>query len=90
MRPATRVTDICTGHGSCAPRPAITGSPNVFINYLPAHRVGDLWMVHCSHIGILVTGSPNVFTNHRPQGRIMDLIDCGSRVATGSQNVFVN
>lgn len=87
--PAARLTDFCTGHGSCRPRMAIEGSGNVFINSLPAHREGDVWEVHCSHASVLAAGSPTVYVNSRQLGRIGDPVACGSLVATGSRNVYV-
>lgn len=89
---AARLRDICTGHGSYPPRPNCQGSPTVFINGLPAHRKTDAWIVHCHyscHTGFLASGSPTVFTNGLAQGRVGDSVNCGSRVARGSPDVFV-
>ncbi|HJU70395.1 MAG TPA: PAAR domain-containing protein [Paucimonas sp.] len=92
MPSAARLADICTGHGSYGSRPNISGSPDVFINNLPAHRTGDAWMTHNGprgpHGGVQATGSPTVFVNGRPLARVGDLVSCGSIVATGSGNVF--
>lgn len=88
-KPAARLGDRSTGHGSCAPQTATSGSDNVSINNLPAHRVGDTWSQHCDHIGRLASGSSNVTVNNRPAGRVGDPIDCGGSVATGSGNVFI-
>ncbi|MGP9633797.1 PAAR domain-containing protein [Halomonas sp. AOP43-A1-21] len=94
MPAAHRLGDMCTGHGCYSPRPNIEGSPNVFVNGKPAHRVGDAWAVHCCgsscHGGQAATGSPNVFVNGKPKCRIKDAVNCGSMMATGSPNVFVN
>jgi uncharacterized Zn-binding protein involved in type VI secretion len=70
------------------------GSPNVMINGRPAHRQGDMWMIHCCpklgcHTAPLAIGSPTVYTNGRMQGRRSDLVGCGSMVVTSSFNVFV-
>lgn len=70
------------------PRPNCQGSPNVFVNNLPAHRQGDKWLPH-PHDSILCKGSPTVYTNGRQQGRVGDPVCCGSTVMTGSLNVFV-
>lgn len=86
-----RLYDICTGHTCWPSRPNDQGSPNVFVNGRPAHRVGDHWQVHCCtdcHDSVLAAGSPTVFVNGRALGRIGDPVACGSRVATGSPNVF--
>lgn len=45
--PVARLADLCTGHGCYPPRPNIEGSPNVFVNSRPHHRLGDGWSVHC-------------------------------------------
>lgn len=95
MPPAIRHTDICKGHGCWGPRPNIEGSPDVFINRLGAHRVGDAWAAHCCgpdcHGSTAMQGSPNVFVNGRPLCREDDLTYCGSPVgATKSPDVFVN
>lgn len=93
MPAAHRLADRCTGHGCYPSRPNIEGSPNVFVNSRPAHRVGDAWGVHCCgscHGGNAASGSPNVFVNGKPKCRIGDAVSCGSAMATGSPNVFVN
>ena len=66
-------------------------SPNVFVNNLGAHRLGDIWDRHRrkrAHKGVLVAGSSTVYVNNKQLGRISDPINCGSFVATGSPNVF--
>ena len=82
--------DMCTGHGPCGSRMNISGSSNVFINNYMAHRVGDPWVVHCTHPSVQASGSPNVFVNGQALARIGDAIACGSSNLTGSQNVLVN
>jgi len=86
MPAACRLGDTSAGH-CFFPRPNDQGSPNVFINGIAAHRVGDHWPVHD---GVLAQGSPNVFVNGVALGRIGDAISCGDTVAQGSPNVFVN
>ena len=86
--------DKCTGHGCYPPRATAGGSGNVFINYCPAHRVGDPYVAHgcgvCTpHGAVGSAGSGSVFTNYRPQRRIGDALSCGGVAATGSGNVFV-
>jgi uncharacterized Zn-binding protein involved in type VI secretion len=85
--------DICTGHGAYPSRECTSGSPNVFVNGYRVHRQGDSWATHCDsegdcHNGKLYKGSPTVFVNGKQLGRVGDSIDCGSKVATGSSNVF--
>lgn len=93
MSGAARMMDMCTGHPTYPPRANCQGSPDVFIDSLPAHRVGDAWLPHCfqiCHTGNLSQGSPTVMTNGLAQGRIGDSINCGSFVATGSSTVMVD
>ena len=48
MTASVRFGDICSGHIPCYPsRPNDQGSPNVFVNGLPKHRLTDHWVVHC-------------------------------------------
>lgn len=88
-----RLGDICTGHGNWPARPSTSGSSNVFINGKPAHRQGDSWAVHCNpdpscHSSVLAAGSSSVYVNGKPLGREGDPVACGSKVASGSPNVF--
>ena len=91
---AVRLGDVCTGHSCFPSRPNIQGSPNVFCNDLPVHRVGDAWPVHCCgkacHPGSAASGSPNVFANDMPRCRVGDAVSCGSTMAEGSPNVWIN
>lgn len=92
MSNCATVTSTCSGHDGYPSRQALTGSPNVFVNGLPIHRVSDAWDTHCDsdcHDSILVVGSSSVFVNGLPVGRVGDAVECGSTVATGSLNVFV-
>lgn len=91
---ATRLGDMCSGHGSWPPRQSTSGSPDVFINGKAAHRQNDTWANHCNpthscHTGFLAAGSPSVFTNGKQQGRVGDPVNCGSFVTTGSPDVFI-
>ncbi|WP_163832354.1 PAAR domain-containing protein [Spartinivicinus ruber] len=94
MPAATRLGDICTGHGCFPPRPSVTGSANVVINGKPAVKMGDMYMSHgCSncppHPGSLAGGSSSVVINGSPAGRVGDSISCGGSVAMGSADVFI-
>ena len=97
MPAVTRLGDSCTGHDCFPPRKSSSGSGNVFVNGIPAHREGDSWETHTcthpkiphgSHGGSLASGSSTVYVNGKPLGRIGDLVSCGSTVATGSGDVF--
>lgn len=98
MPPAHRLGDIGSGHGChFPPTPAIVGSPNVFVNGMPAMRVGDAYLPHpcpaCPippHPRALAQGSPSVFVNSIPAGRVGDAIGCGGSAATGSPNVVLD
>ena len=66
----------------------------MYINGIPAGRVGDAYVAHgCSvhppHTGVIASGSGTVFINGRAAGRIGDPVSCGGAVAVGSPNVFV-
>ena len=95
MPPAHRaLVDVCTGHGCFPSRKTTAGSPNVFINAKPAHRVGDPYQTHgcgvCTpHGGVGAAGSGSVFTNGIPQRRVGDAVSCGGAAASGSGDVFV-
>lgn len=105
MPSATRVSDStsgvcdvglpCCAHGRSGTN--ATGSPNVIINGLLAHRLSDTGPCNCPHGGTFqsVQGSPNVFVNGLPQTRISDSTvcmgcGCGGSHTSGSPNVFVN
>ncbi len=60
-RPALRVSDMGIHAACCGPNiwTAAMGSATVFIEFLPAHRKGDLDL-HCGGLGKLIEGSPDV------------------------------
>lgn len=72
------------------------GSPNVFINGKPVHRLNDTGPTNCPHGGTFasVEGSSTVFINNRAATRIGDMTTCqlcgksGSHTS-GSPNVFI-
>lgn len=89
--PVCRLGDIGGQHQCWPARSNISGSTNVFINGIPAHRLGDAWAPHTcqtTHSGSLASGSNKVYVNGLPLGRIGDAISCGGSVMTGSLNVF--
>lgn len=92
MPAVVRQGDQCSGHGCFPPRPNDQGSPNVFVNGLPAHRQGDHWASHCCgpvcHDSTLSGGSGTVFVNGLPLARVGDAVACGSVAAQGSGTVF--
>lgn len=94
MPGVSRKGDQCSGHGCWPARPSTTGSPNVFVNGIAAHRQGDAWAPHTcpsipeTHASTLAKGSVTVLVNGKPLARIGDPVACGSVVAQGSANVF--
>lgn len=97
MPAVTRKGDTCTGHDCFPSRASTSGSDNVFVNGISAHREGDGWEVHTcthpkiphgSHGSVLASGSSSVYVNGKQLGRIGDPVACGSSVASGSSNVF--
>ncbi|MBI1906571.1 MAG: PAAR/RHS domain-containing protein [Rhodocyclales bacterium] len=73
------------------------GSPNVFINMLPAARAvaeGDDNQAICKKHPpyppqYLAEGSATVFTNDHPAHRVKDRTTCDARTDKGSPNVFI-
>lgn len=93
MPAVTRIGDIGSGHGCFPPSPAVEGSPDVFTNNIPTHRVGDAVQTHCCgscHGRKQSAGSSTVFVNGKAIARIGDAINCGGAMAAGSPNVFAN
>ena len=103
MPEVTRVYDETTGicdlglpccpHGRAGSNSA--GSPNVFVNGLPLHRLKDTGSTNCPHGGTFgsTSGSGSVYCNGLPVTRIGDVTTCKScgktgSHASGSPNVF--
>lgn len=94
MPAVTRVGDNNTGHDACPPTALSSGSPDVFVNGIPAGRVGDSYNphgcpAHVPHVGNIAAGAPHVFINGKAAGRIGDPVSCGGSVAAGSPNVNI-
>ena len=68
------------------------GSPNVFINGLPA-AIMNVASGVCSKDGAsphrVATGSATVLINGRPAARVTEKMDCGAVIRSGSPNVFI-
>lgn len=88
-----RKGDNCTGHGCWPSRPAVSGSPNVTINNIPALRVDDAYAAHTcpaipeTHDGNQAQGSSSVTVNAKALSRVGDNVSCGGALAEGSPNV---
>jgi uncharacterized Zn-binding protein involved in type VI secretion len=72
----------------------VTGSNNVFVNYKPVVRIGDVGKTDCGHETEAVTGSTTVYVNYRFVHRIGDVgkvVGDGDtyEVITGSTDVFL-
>ena len=88
--PACRLTDMTMGHGCYPPQATIQGSNDVFIEGLPAHRVGDKIQPHCCygcHPTTASKGSSTVFINGKGLMRVTDSASCGSKMMTGATTV---
>jgi uncharacterized Zn-binding protein involved in type VI secretion len=74
------------------PHAIIEGSKDVFINNLPAARMGDMLAPHgCStppESIKIAKGSLTVFINGMPAARITDPTTCGTIIGEGSMDVF--
>lgn len=93
---ALATTGIGAAIGSMMEGPATgvitTGSPNVFINGLPAAMVALATGECAMHGGVpnpVMTGAATVFINGKPAARTSDLMACGASIRIGSPNVFI-
>lgn len=105
MPAATRIGDgtvgVCNVGAPCCPHGRAgnngSGSPDVVINGMRAHRLDDTGPCNCPHGGTFAsrTASPTVFVNGKPLTRLGDTTVCqgcgqpGHHVS-GSPNVFVD
>ena len=91
-----RVGDLCSGHGCYPPRPAIEGSPSVFMNSRAIVREGDKYASHCCmccdkpkcHESVVQKASSNVYADGIEIARVGDPIACGSACAQASTDGF--
>lgn len=96
---AASEVDGGTGHGPYHPRQSgpTPCSSNVRVNGNKAARVGDNYAeLHTKpgknpdpHAGAISSGSGSVRINGQAAARINDSVDCGSKIASGSGNVFI-
>jgi len=90
---AAKVGNIGTDHEGFHPTPIIAGSPDVFIDGIPAARVGDPLAPHDKpnhppHPRKIASGSSTVFVNGKPLAITGGAVDCGG-VIIGSGTVIV-
>jgi uncharacterized Zn-binding protein involved in type VI secretion len=95
MPPLSRKGDIASGHSCFPPTPAVSASPNVYADGIPALRKGDAVAPHgCGncppHPRSVSAGSPTVYINGKPAARKGDSIGCGGAMSGASGTVFVN
>jgi hypothetical protein len=91
-----RVTDKTVGHGGFPPRPAISGSPDVYANNLAVNRTDDLWADHPGKLPHVPgqkdktadVPDASVFANTYAIARVGDKVEADT-IAGGSPDVFV-
>lgn len=90
---AVKLNDIGTDHDGYHPTKVTAGSPDVFIDGLPAARVGDPLEPHdkpssSKHDRSIATGSSTVFINGKPAALTGGKISCGGvTIGSGSVNI---
>ncbi|HDR2755646.1 type VI secretion system PAAR protein [Enterobacter sp. RHBSTW-00175] len=93
MSLAAKLADKGTQHDGYNETVITAGSPTVFIDGLPAARLGDPLTPHAKplhppHPRKIATGSATVFIDGLPAARTGDAIDCGG-VIIGSGTVNI-
>ncbi|WP_430735508.1 type VI secretion system PAAR protein [Halodesulfovibrio aestuarii] len=90
---AVKVGNIGTEHDGYPPTKVTAGSPDVFIDGLPAARVGDPLEPHDKpnspmHNRAIATGSSTVFINGKPAALTGGAVSCGGvTIGTGTVNI---
>ena len=91
-RAIVRLGDMSTGHDGYPGRPNNSASPDVFVNGIPMHRIGDTWPAHSngsnSHSSVTVGSGQTIFCNGMGIALVGDMLDCGDTIAEGSPNSF--
>ncbi|TNH92862.1 type VI secretion system PAAR protein [Aeromonas sobria] len=90
---AAKVGNIGTDHDGFYPTPITAGSPDVFIDGIPAARVGDPLAPHDKpnhppHPRKIASGSSTVLVNGKPLAMTGSSVDCGG-VIIGAGTVIV-
>ncbi|MGL4917249.1 MAG: type VI secretion system PAAR protein [Aeromonas allosaccharophila] len=90
---AAKVGDIGTDHDGFHPTAITAGSPDVFIDGIPAARVGDPLAPHDKpnhppHPRTIASGSSTVIINGKAAALTGGSVDCGG-VIIGSGTVFI-
>lgn len=90
---AVKVGDIGTEHDGFHPTKVTAGSPDVFIDGMPAARVGDPLEPHDKpkhpkHARAIASGSSTVFINGKPAALTGGSISCGGvTIGSGTVNI---
>lgn len=84
MYPQTRLGDWVQSYCNTPSGPFYTGSSTVFIDGLPAVRVGDQ-----SLPGPALDGSPTIFIDGLPAVRIISIVFCGV-ITEGSPTTYID
>lgn len=85
MSEAALLGHMHSGAGENSPAPAVEGSPNVFIDGVPALRAGD----HFADGSQVVSGAAHVKINGKPAARMGDTVSNGASVAQGCPRVRI-
>ncbi|EMW0957561.1 TPA: type VI secretion system PAAR protein [Citrobacter freundii] len=93
MSVAAKLNDKGTQHDGYHETVITAGSPTVFIDGMPAARLGDPLTPHGKsehpvHPRKIASGSPTVFIDRLPAARTGDAVDCGG-VIIGSGTVNI-
>lgn len=91
-RGISRLGDFSSGHDCYLPTIGARASRNVYVNKLPAHKVGDRMVPHfckTGHADVMAKGSTTVRVNKTGVMRVGDVLAPGGAVMTqGSHNVL--
>lgn len=86
---------MTTGHACWPPTMVAQGSPNVFVEGLPAVAMGHMAIPHvCTspsfpvHPASVAQGSSNVMINGAPAARMGDMLTCSDMIAQGAGTVL--
>ena len=94
LAPAARVGDPHVCPLFEGPKPHVggpvlpPGQPNVFIEGMPAARMGDQ-LLCIGPPDMFATGSPKVLFGGKPAARITDLLAHGGKVTKGAVKTFI-
>lgn len=96
MPAIARIGDPATQHPCGGQANPAEGSPNVFVEGVAVHRLGDRNVAHSfnapptcvPHSTTLVSGSGSVFVNGKAVARVGDGYSCGMTITAGASTVY--